>query len=126
MNAPVQWAIPAMLGERHGIQRQMLQRIRANLTELDSQLAAQRLCHRLDVEGGWYVVLRVPNTGSDEELAIRLLQDAGVLTQPGHFYDFPAHGYLVVSLITPTPVFQTGIRRVLQFLESNCSSLSSK
>ena len=32
MNAPVQWAIPAMLEERHGIQRQMLQRIRANLT----------------------------------------------------------------------------------------------
>jgi alanine-synthesizing transaminase len=121
MNAPVQWAIPAMLEERHGIQRQMLQRIRANLTELDSQLVAQRLCHRLDVEGGWYVVLRVPNTGSDEELAIRLLQDPGVLAQPGHFYDFPADGYLVVSLITPTAVFQTGIRRVLQFLETNCS-----
>ncbi len=121
MNAPVQWAIPAMLEERHGIQRQMLQRIRANLTELDSQLVAQRLCHRLDVEGGWYVVLRVPNTGSDEELAIRLLQDPGVLAQPGHFYDFPADGYLVVSLITPTAVFQTGIRRVLQFLETNGS-----
>ncbi len=31
MNAPMQWAIPAMLEERVGIQRQLMARIRANL-----------------------------------------------------------------------------------------------
>ncbi len=73
MNAPVQWAIPEMLEERHGIHRQLMYRIRENLAELDSQLAAQKLCHRLAIEGGWYAVLSVPVTGSDEDLAIGLL-----------------------------------------------------
>ena len=108
MNAPVQWAVPVMLDERHGVHRQLMYRIRENLAELDSQLAAQKICHRLEIEGGWYTVLRVPVTGSDEDLAIRLLNETGVLVQPGHFYDFPADGYLVLSLITESQTFQTG------------------
>ena len=90
MNAPVQWAIPAMLEERSRHPASAHGAIRANLAELDRQLAAQTLCHRLEVEGGWYAILRVPVTGSDEELAIALLRETGVLVQPGHFYDFPA------------------------------------
>ena len=115
MNAPVQWAIQAMLEERVDIQRQLIARIQANLAELDRQLAGQTLCARLQVEGGWYVILRVPVTGSDEELAISLLRSTGVLVQPGHFYDFARDGYLVLSLITPQEVFVPGIERLLCF-----------
>ena len=39
MNAPTQLALPTMLEERHDIQAQIMQRIRANLAELDAQLA---------------------------------------------------------------------------------------
>jgi alanine-synthesizing transaminase len=116
MNAPLQWAVPVMLEERHGIQRQLLQRMVANLGLLDSQLASQELCRRLQVEGGWYVVLRVPVAGPDEELAIALLRETGVLVQPGHFYDFASEGYLVISLITPGDEFAEGIRRLLAFI----------
>ena len=116
MNAPVQWAIPTMLEERRSIQAQLSRRIRENLIELDAQLSSQKFCRRLDVEGGWYAVLRVPVTGSDEELAIALLQATGVLVQPGHFYDFAADGHLVVSLITPRHVFQTGMARILKHI----------
>jgi aspartate/methionine/tyrosine aminotransferase len=116
MNAPVQLAIPTMLEQRQSIQGQLMRRIRTNLQELDAQLAAQKLCHRLDVEGGWYVVLRVPVTASDEDFAIALLQQRDVLVQPGHFYDFAAGGYLIVSLITQTDVFQTGITRLLEYV----------
>jgi aspartate/methionine/tyrosine aminotransferase len=116
LNAPVQWAVPVMLEEGQGIHRQLMYRIRENLAELDAQLAAQKLCQRLQVEGGWYAVLRVPVTGSDDDLSIRLLQETGVLVQPGHFYDFPAEGYLVLSLITRQPTFGEGIGRVLQFI----------
>ncbi len=116
MNAPVQQAVPVMLDERHDVRRQLMYRIRENLAELDSQLAAQKLCQRLEVEGGWYAVLRVPVTGSDEDLAIRLLQETGVLVQPGHFYDFPAEGHLVLSLIPESQAFRMGISRILQFI----------
>lgn len=116
MNAPVQWAIPPMLEEGRGIQAQLMQRIRENLLELDAQLSAQKLCHRLAVEGGWYAVLRVPAIGSDEDLAIALLQATGVLVQPGHVYDFAADGHLVISLITPPDAFQTGMTRILKHI----------
>jgi hypothetical protein len=67
------------------------------------------------VEGGWCTVLRVPATRSDEDLAIDLLTTQGVSVHPGHFYEFPADGYLVVSLITPEPTFAEGISRLLSF-----------
>jgi hypothetical protein len=72
---------------------------------------------RLNVEGGWYAVLRVPATQSDEDLAITLLRQTGTMVHPGHFYDFPRDGYLVISLITPEADFRQGISRVLKLLE---------
>ncbi|HEU5336941.1 MAG TPA: pyridoxal phosphate-dependent aminotransferase, partial [Terriglobales bacterium] len=87
-----------------------------NVAELDAQLKRQRNCTRLNIEGGWYAVLRVPVTASDEDLAISLLQRHSVLVHPGHFYDFAADGYLVLSLITPTDVFREGLLRILRHL----------
>ncbi len=113
MNAPIQLAAPAFFDSRHVFQQQLKQRIAANLGELDRQLAGQTMCSRLEIEAGWYAVLRVPATGSDEELAIRLLEQESVLVHPGHFYDFPSEGYLVVSLIAPEVEFREGVRRVI-------------
>ena len=87
-----------------------------NLAELDRQLATQETCQRLSVEGGWYAALRVPVTQSDEDLAIELLQTKSVLVHPGHFYDFPRDGYLVLSLIAAEEEFGEGVRRTLGFL----------
>ncbi|HXM66025.1 MAG TPA: pyridoxal phosphate-dependent aminotransferase [Candidatus Acidoferrum sp.] len=116
MNAPIQWALPALLQQRQGIQQQLLDRVLANLAELDRQLPTQKDCERLRVEAGWYVVLRVPVTQTDEELAIDLLRRESVLVHPGHFYDFPADGYLVLSLITDKVEFAEAIARVLKML----------
>jgi alanine-synthesizing transaminase len=116
MNAPIQWAAPALLEQRESIQRQLLDRVGSNLAELDRQLAAQKTCQRLNVEGGWYAVLRVPVTRSDEDLAVALLKQKSVLVHPGHFYDFPNDGFLVLSLITQEAEFAEGIRRLLESL----------
>jgi aspartate/methionine/tyrosine aminotransferase len=118
MNAPLQWATPALLAQRKGFQPLLLDRVRTNLQELDHQLSHQKTCERLDVEGGWYVVLRVPATQSDEELSLDLLRKVAVLVHPGHFYDFPRDGYLVLSLITPTASFREGVSRILSLLNS--------
>jgi alanine-synthesizing transaminase len=113
MNSPVQLAIPAFLEQRHAFQQQVMARVRKNLAELDVRLAAQKSCRHLHTEGGWYAVLRVPATRSDEDLAVDLLTTKNVYVHPGHFYDFSADGYLIVSLITPEPDFAEGIRRLL-------------
>jgi len=118
MNAPVQWAVPVMLEQRKGIQRQLVTRVEGNLAELDRQLAGQKSCQRLTVEGGWYAVLRVPVTRSDEELAIELVREKSVVVHPGHFYDFESDGYLVLSLIGEAGEFAEGCRRMLELLNS--------
>jgi alanine-synthesizing transaminase len=113
LNAPIQLAAPVLLQQRKQFQQQLMSRVRTNLAELDSQLAGKNNVGRLVVEGGWYAVLRIPATRSDEELAIDLLEKHDVYLHPGHFYDFPGDGYLVVSLITPMQDFTEGLRRVL-------------
>jgi alanine-synthesizing transaminase len=119
MNAPIQLAAPVLFAQRHAFQRQLMARIRANLAELDRQLAAQKACVRLRIEAGWYAVLRVPATRSDEDLVIALLQQKSVLVHPGHFYDFPADGYLVLSLIAREEEFREGVKRLLEFVIAN-------
>jgi len=113
MNAPIQLAVSSFLQQRHAFQKQLIARMRGNLRELDRQIAAQKSCSRLKVEGGWCVVLRVPATRPDEELAVDLLESSGVCVHPGHFYDFPSDGYLIASLITPEHDFAEGIRRLV-------------
>jgi len=112
LNAPVQWALPALLELRRGFQEQLLARVRENLAELDRQLGKHGQAQRLNVEAGWNAVLRVPATQSDEELALRLLEELGVYAHPGHFYDFHRDGYLVVSLIVPTVEFSRGVAAI--------------
>jgi aspartate/methionine/tyrosine aminotransferase len=113
MNAPVQLAFPVFLEQRHEFLRQLIQRVRKNLAELDREISRQKSCSRLEVDGGWYEVLRVPATLSDEEFAIELLDTKGVYVHPGHFYDFPSDGHLIVSLITREQEFAEGIKRLL-------------
>jgi len=116
MNAPLQWATPILLNQRTSLQAQLLDRVHGNLAALDRHLAQQKTCERLAVEGGWYAILRVPVTRSDEGLAVELLQKKSVLVHPGHFYDFPSDGYLVLSLITPASEFGEGVGRILELL----------
>ena len=120
MNAPVQLAMPEFLSQRRTFRGQLMARVRRNLAELDRQLALQKVCSGLEVEGGWYAVLRVPATQSDEDLALALLKEKGVYVHPGHFYDFPHDGFLVVNLICEKREFQIGLRSLLaQFSPSS-------
>jgi len=116
MNTPVQLAAAVLLDQRKHVQLALIDRLRVNLGELDRQLAAIPSCTRLNVEGGWYAVVRVPVLRSDENLAIDLLSSEAVVVHPGHFYDFPNDGYLVLSLITEPGVFREGIQRMLRMI----------
>jgi len=118
MSTPIQLAAPVLLDQRKNIQPLLLDRTRENLQELDRALLRQKSCQRLAVEGGWYTILRVPVTRSDEELSIELVQSAGVLVHPGHFFDFASEGNLVLSLITASDAFREGVKRILRHVNS--------
>ncbi|HLK54397.1 MAG TPA: pyridoxal phosphate-dependent aminotransferase, partial [Candidatus Angelobacter sp.] len=113
LNAPIQLASPVLLQQRSGFQQQLMDRVRNNLAHLDIELTQAKKVTRLEVEGGWYAVLRIPATRPDEEFAINLLEKNDVYLHPGHFYDFPGDGYLVISLITPERDFSEGLSRLL-------------
>jgi len=122
MNAPVQWALPAWLERREAIQKQIQARVVANLDELDRQIAALPEVNRLEVEGGWYAVLRIPALGPDEQTVLALLE-RGVWVQPGYFFGMAESGWLVVSLLGPELEFSAGVDRLVEHLRS--SSLAS-
>jgi alanine-synthesizing transaminase len=118
MNAPVQHALPAWLGRRGEIQRQILARATHNLAELDRQLAAEPVVRRLSVDGGWYAVLRIAALQPDE-FTVREVLERGVWVHPGYFFGLPASGWLVISLLAPEPVFRNGMITLLDYLGTN-------
>jgi alanine-synthesizing transaminase len=114
-STPGQVALAEMLNMRGSLQTQMRKRIYSNLGFLDTLFPKGGSVERLKREGGWYAVLRVPAAGSDEDLVINLIEGSDVLVHPGHFFDFPRDGFLVVSLIVHEPEFQEGARRLHDF-----------
>jgi aspartate/methionine/tyrosine aminotransferase len=112
-STPVQHALPALLASRAPVVDAIRRRTRANLALL-RDAARGSVATVLDVEGGWYAILRVPETRSDEEWSVRLLEEDGVHVHPGYFFEMPPRGaHLVLSLLTPEPAFAEGVRRVL-------------
>lgn len=69
----------------------------------------------LPVEGGWYALLRLPATRTDEAWALALLE-RGVATQPGYFYEIDAEAHLVISLLTPPDELERGLRVLRELL----------
>ena len=106
LNAPVQFALPHWLADRHETQRRIRDRIAENLHVLDGQLAGTT-ASRLSVEGGWTVVLRVPQTVDGEEFSLAAME-RGVLVQPGEFYGLPP-GRCVLSLLTAPERWAEGL-----------------
>jgi hypothetical protein len=114
----VQVALPELLAIAPQIRYAIQQRTASNLATLQTAIAAYPAARVLPVEGGWSAVIRVPRIDSDEALALRLIEEHGVVIHPGYFFDFETDGYLVVSLLTESDVFEEGIARLISSLPS--------
>jgi hypothetical protein len=108
---PVQVALPPILQATARVQQQIAARTRSNLAALQDM--AKGAAAPLRVEGGWYAILQVPRTKSEEDWTLELLANHDVLVQPGFYFDFESEAFLVVSLLTPPDVFQEGLRQLL-------------
>jgi hypothetical protein len=73
---------------------------------------------RLEREGGWYAVLRIPALGPDEQTVLELLE-CGVWAHPGYIFGLPESGWLVVSLLGPVEEFSTGTAKLVDYLKTN-------
>jgi aspartate/methionine/tyrosine aminotransferase len=118
MNAPIQFALPHWLAGRAAIQQQIGERTATNLAELDRQLADLPQVSRLEVEGGWYAVLRIPALQPDEQTVLMLL-DRGVWVHPGYFFGMAESGWLVISLLADVTEFRTGVTVLVNYLRTH-------
>ncbi len=112
VGTPVQVAAPQLLEVGKDVRRQIRERTQRNLASLRTSLEADSPFRLLKVEGGWYATLQAPRIRTEEEWVLELLERENVLIQPGFFYDFEAEAYLVLSLLTPPPIFDEGIARI--------------
>jgi aspartate/methionine/tyrosine aminotransferase len=113
VSTPVQVAAPALIENGRQIRRDILERVRANAAALTRAASCHPSIETLASEGGWYAVLRVPATRSEDDLVLELLNADNVLVHPGYFFDFPREAFVVISLLPIPDVFEAGAHRVL-------------
>jgi alanine-synthesizing transaminase len=113
VGTPVQMALPGLLQAGAAIRRQILERVQRNRRVLAQAMGAHSPCTLLPAEAGWCAILRVPEIMSDEAWASALLEQDGVLVQPGYFFDLTMGATLVLSLIVQEQVFAEGVDRLL-------------
>jgi hypothetical protein len=113
-STPAQLAAETLLPMRGPIQARIIERIDANQRAAEQAFGHASPARLLPREGGWSLVLRLPDGEDDDELAYRLLVDDHVVVQPGFFYDFPDGEHLVVSLLPPEHEFAGGMSRMAE------------
>jgi aspartate/methionine/tyrosine aminotransferase len=119
VSTPVQLALPEILATRRPIQAAIRARTAENLAALDAAIeraGEHAPVRRLPVDGGWYAVLEVPRTRSEEDWVLLLLRACDAIVHPGYFFDFAEEGTLVVSLLVPCEAFCAAIGRVVRAL----------
>ena len=118
VGTPVQRALPRLLALGEGIRAAIRSRLLENRAALVAAAGGGSPCRVLHADGGWSAVLQVPAVTTEEEIALRLLDEDGVLVHPGYFFDFPREAYLIVSLLPRPDRFREGVSRLLSRLSA--------
>jgi aspartate/methionine/tyrosine aminotransferase len=112
VNTPAQWALPELLAAGREVRNAIRARTAANRRWLASR-ARNVAWELLPADGGWYAVLRVPHTRTEEEWCLLFAEEEGVLLHPGFFFDFESEAFLVASLLPEEGRFAEAMARVL-------------
>jgi alanine-synthesizing transaminase len=119
VNMPAQNILSYLIDGGPSIRQQILDRTLTNYKFLVGAIGFNNSCTVLGNEGGWYAILRVPNTKSDERWSLELLENKGVYVQPGYFFDFPCDGYLVISLLSDNKTFLKNISDIVGYISKS-------
>ena len=111
VSTPVQVALSRLLALSGGIMEQIRQRTASNLARLRETMLGSAAT-LLRTEGGWYAVLQVGRSRSEEEWTLKLLGESNILVQPGFFFDFESEAFLVLSLLPEPAKFAEGVSRL--------------
>ncbi len=121
VGGPVQDSLDALLAAAEDTRLELCDRLKANLRIVDDVCRGSAVT-RLDVEGGWYAVLRLPNLMTEDDWVSQLLLQRRVLVQPGWFYDFEMQPVCVVSLLVESEELRSGTEALVQFVQLQCEA----
>ncbi len=112
VGAPVQHALPKLL--ESGVGDAIAARVTAGLSMLRGVLEMTSATV-LDVQAGWYAIVQLPNTRTEEQWVMSLLA-RGVYVHPGHFFDMEQEPFIVISLLTPERDLAAGVQVIAESL----------
>jgi aspartate/methionine/tyrosine aminotransferase len=115
VSTAVQLALADLLQIGDRVRSLIRQRTETNLAAV-SHLLFGSSAQALLAEGGWSIIVQLPNTLSEEEWCLALLNRFRVIVQPGYLFDMLKEPYIVVSLLTPPPELIDGMGAALQLL----------
>lgn len=112
--------IPELLEYASSQTQKVRNRVSKNLKTLREILASWPNCcvTALRAEGGWNILLRVPSCIDDDVLALKLIEDYRLVSQPGYYFDMPANGYLALSLLPEPEQFVDGVEKLLRTVDA--------
>ena len=113
VSTPVQVAASQLIASGKGVRDAIRQRVQQNYRELVHLAQASPSVRVIEPEGGWSVVIEVPETVGEEALVRRILDEEHVVVHPGYFFDIQQGAHIVVSLLPEPDVFADAITRVL-------------
>jgi len=113
VSTPVQVAAPRLIAAGIAMRNAIRARVQQNYRELERAAAAYPSLRVVPPEGGWSVVVQVPETIGEEALVLKVLHDTHVVVHPGFFFDFPRGSHIVMSLLPQPDVFATAVAKVL-------------
>ena len=117
VSTPTQLATATLLNQRKLIQPQIKDRLRENLEFLDAKLEGSTPVSRLRSEAGWYAILRVPNSLTDEEGRSFCWRRPACTLHPGHLFGFEREGHLVISLLPEHQTFREAVGRLVESVD---------
>ena len=93
--------------------RQNLKTLRKMLEEDENSVVSV-----LRAEGGWSVLARIPSVFDENEVALRLLSEYRLASQPGYFFDMVGDGYFALSLLAESEEFKRNVEAFLNVVNS--------
>lgn len=118
VSTPVQVAASQLIAGGVVVRDAIRQRVQQNYRALQRIAAARLSVTVLSPEGGWSVVVRVPETIGEEALVMSLLEHAHVVVHPGYFFDLQLGAHVVISLLPDPVLFADAASKVLAMADA--------
>jgi len=114
VSTPVQLAAAELLARGAALRTQIQARVSDNYRALLARAGRAPSTEVLAADAGWYAVIKVPSLVPEEDLAVSLVEEDGVIAHPGYFFDFTRESFLVISLLPPDDRFAEGTSRIFR------------